>query len=283
LLTTPLGLLDFYLIKNGYVGRLIDTPLGTFQAGFFSITHILSDGEIYNRLYGCFSEPGTFAMFLLPLIIYSFLKRKYIGLSVFLVAFLMTKSLGGYVSLFLAITIIIIVHKNLVTKALLSLSLVFFIIFYKLIVLFQNSYIAKNLSAEIREFNFTEGAKKIPSLLIDYPFGMPLSSITVINQSNEDYLGSNFIFLTYLYHGGFVSFFCYLYLIYNCCVYSYRIISSNLVNNMELKVVAISVLSLIPFHLQRSTVWESPIFAFLFLPAFYLVARLLPSKSISRL
>ena len=36
--------------------------------------------------------------------------------------------------------------------------------------------------------------------------------------------------------------------------------------NIEVIVVAISIISALPFLFQRTTIWESPIFAFLFAP-----------------
>ena len=128
-------------------------------------------------------------------------------------------------------------------------------------------YEAKGESANIREDNFSNSLTKIPSSIINYPFGLPLSNSASEMEKMTNYTGSNFIPNNYLQNGGVLSFIGYLLVLIFSTKMSLKIIfSKNKKYNTENVVVAISIISILPFLLQRTTIWESPIFAFLFAP-----------------
>ena len=85
-----ISIIEFYAVTSGSLPtQQIDIPNGRFQAGFFSIFHVVDDeivkavdkGLIHARLYGPFSEPMSLVMFSLPAFIYGFFHGRYIGCS----------------------------------------------------------------------------------------------------------------------------------------------------------------------------------------------------------
>ena len=107
------GILDYILMYYGVSNlRVLNTPFGVFLGGSFSLLYMLEDGAAHYRYYSCFMEPGTLAMFLLPAISYAFFHKKYFGLLVFLIAFFLTDSLGGIISLLILIIIILFLVLN---------------------------------------------------------------------------------------------------------------------------------------------------------------------------
>ena len=97
---TSLGILDYVVIFvfGGDEVSIINTSYGVFLAGKFSIFHMLIDGTANYRFYSCFAEPGSLAMLLLPFIAYATYKKKYVGLIILLTGFVLTNSLGGFIS-----------------------------------------------------------------------------------------------------------------------------------------------------------------------------------------
>ena len=265
-----LGLIDYYIIYiNGNVSKYLETPYGDFVGGSFSILHKLFDGSPHFRFYSFFSEPGTLAMYLLPFIAYSIFKKKYLGFLILLTGFILTFSLGGYFSLLILILLIFIYKskKNniIVTSFFLSIIISFFYIYLNNDLL--QMYEKKGNSASVREDNFSNSLTKIPTLIINYPFGLPLSNSTSEMEKENNYSGSNFIPNNYLQTGGVLSFIGYLLVLILSVRMSLRVLlNKNKKYNTETIIVAISIISILPFLFQRTTIWESPIFAFLYAP-----------------
>ena len=265
-----LGLIDYYIIYiNGNVSKYLETPYGDFIGGSFSILHMLLDGSPHFRFYSFFAEPGTLAMFLLPFIAYSIFKKKYFGFLILLTGFILTFSLGGYLSL-LILLFLLFLYKSKKNNIIISSIFVSIIIsatyFYVSNDLVQ-MYESKGNSASIREDNFSNSFTKIPSSIINYPFGLPLSNSTSEMEKETNYTGSNFIPNNYLQNGGVLSFIGYLLVLIFSTKMSLKILFSKNKNyNIETVVVAISIISILPFLFQRTTIWESSIFAFLFAP-----------------
>lgn len=263
-----LGLLDYYTIYVvGSDGNYLDTPLGDFIGGKFSVLGTVEKGIAYHRFYALFSEPGTLAMLLIPFIIYSILKRYYWRLLIFGLGFILTFSLGGYVSLIIAlITLYLWKSKNWIGS----------VIIVAIVSFFMNSlyssdvieiYNKKGNSATVREQNLFRSIKELPSLMLNHPLGLPLSNTTLDRENNADYVGSNFIPSNYFQSGGILSFLGYMCILFSSIRIAMRILFlSRECQSVESIVVAISIISALPFLMQRTTIWETPIFAFLFAP-----------------
>ena len=266
-----LGILDYVLMFYGLSNLgVLETPLGIFLGGNFSLLHMLEDGTSYYRYYACFMEPGTLAMYLLPAISYAFFNKKYIGLVVFLVAFFLTDSLGGVAGLLMLTLIISFLLFNRNKKYLLYViviictiaSLLWFNFGESLI----NRYEDKNKSTTVREDNVKSAIINFPILVINYPLGIKLTANTEGFEKNKIYVGSNFSPATYLQYGGIFTFVGHLIcLLVSLMVSLKSIFRANL--SIEEKVVFSSILVLFPFIFQRTTIWESSLFALLFAPS----------------
>lgn len=274
-----LGLLEYVLVFNGYsTFQQKQTPFGEFSIGKFSLLFLLQDGELHFRYYSCFLEPGTLAMFLLPAMAYAFFNKNYIGLVILLISFFLTYSLGGIISLVLLILIIIIIlFRKTIKKALLGFLIVIvasLTIWFTFGDFFKQSFEDKGDSKTVREDNFTNSIKKLPELIVNYPFGLPLAVKTEDFEKNKDYLGSNFTPENAFQMGGFISFLGYIIVLFiTVGIALTRVLFYPL--NTEEKIVFSSLIVLFPFVVQRSVVWDSALFAFLFAPA---IIRVLINK-----
>jgi len=129
-------------------------------------------------------------------------------------------------------------------------------------------YDDKGLSADVREDNLINGIKSIPTLIIKNPFGLTLNSKTSDNEKNVFYVGTNFLPITYLQQGGVFSFIGIILLLYFSIYDSYRMLFNDKLSKLY-RVLSITLICYFPFIFQRMTVWDSVIFAFLFLPILF--------------
>jgi hypothetical protein len=266
-----LGLLDYVLVFSGYsTFRVKETPFGVFSIGKFSLLYLLESGELHFRYYSCFLEPGTLAMFLLPAIAYAFFHKKYIGLVILLISFFLTYSLGGIFSIVLLLLIIMfLLFRKTTIKALLGVILVILTsltIWFTYGDYFKQSFEDKGDSKTIREDNFSNSISKLPELILNYPFGLPLAVETEDFENNKDYLGSNFTPANAFQIGGFISLFGYIIvLVVSLGIALVKVFFYEL--NTEEKIIFSSLIVLFPFVVQRPVIWDSALFAFLFSPA----------------
>ena len=276
LVSVILGLFDYVIIYFfGGSATILETSYGTFLSGNFSVLHMLKDGTPHLRFYSCFAEPGSLAMLLLPFIAYAIYKKRYIGLIILLIGFVLTNSLGGYISALMMLFIMTYfsVKKN-------KFILISFLILCPIFIynttndFFTKSYeirnqgftSSENSSVNTRVLNFTNGILNVPSLIFSNPFGIKLASTTSQNIKNEYYIGSNFLPIYYLQSGGLLAFIGYLMILYISIKTSVKILRSYNQINVEYKVVAISLIIFAPFLVQRTTIWETAWFGFLYAP-----------------
>lgn len=263
-----LGLIDYYLIY--YLGghaNLLETPYGFFLLGRFSILFPTEFGP-HDRFYACFAEPGTLAMLLLPYIIYAFLYKKYIGMIVLLVGFYFTYSLGGYIGLLL-ISFLVYLHKTKKKSMLLSLlsaTLILGLAYGYVSSKISYEYEKKGGSATVREENFSNGVLNLPKLIVTYPFGMPLAETTEGLSGNDLYTGANFIPLLYFQSGGLLSLVGYILILIMSLKFAFKIFLSKRNYKIEYVVAAFTLITMIPFLFQRTTIWENSMFALLYAP-----------------
>ena len=271
-----LGLLDYVLIfvLKGSTSTL-ETPYGVFLAGKFSLFHMLNDGMPHYRFYSCFAEPGNLAMLLLPFIAYAAYNKRYVGLVILLTGFVLTNSLGGFISGLL----MLVIMSYFSLKKYRIISLLFFtlstILLYPTIDNFFSQEYEKKAqsngssdfsSAEQREQNIINGVLKVPYFIFNKPLGIKLSSSTSENLRNKDYVGTNFLPITYLQNGGLIAFIGYLMILYTSIKTALSIFRKYNRSPIEYKVVSLSIVVFIPFLAQRTTIWECAWFALLYAP-----------------
>jgi hypothetical protein len=128
-----------------------------------------------------------------------------------------------------------------------------------------SSYKAKGLSATTREDATYTFISNFPSLILDYPFGLPLKDITDGKFSNPSFKGTNFAIGNAFYFGGVLSFLGYIAVLFlSFCYAIFGLFRKHL--SLDEQAVVISTLCLLPFIFQRTVIWDSSLFAMLFAP-----------------
>lgn len=265
-----LSIVEYALVFYGKLNlRLIETSGGGFLAAWFSIFHNLEDGSAYYRIYACFHEPGTLAMYLLPAMAYAFFNKIKISFVLFCVALFLTNSLGGYISLFIFLFIAIYMFFS---KKLLSQLIILLLLFSIAVMLFigfseefLSIYEQKQNSRIERESNLANFIYELPRLIINYPLGYTLSESTEKANLNEDYFGSTFALSNAFMLGGISSFIGYLAVLLVSISVSIKVLFRTNHSNEE-KIVYLSLIVLLPFVIQRAAVWDGALFALLFAP-----------------
>ncbi len=268
LVVVVLGIIEYFAIFfNILVPHHIETSGGSFLSGYFSLLFGLENGEIHYRFYAAFLEPATLAMFLLPVIAYSFFYRKYISLVIFIIGLFLSDSLGGFISL--AILFSLLIYFINPQKAGIFKLIIMFIC--ALIITsfyfndFSKRYEDKQDSRIVREENIFGTITSFPDFVLSYPLGLPLSESTENAQKNQFYTGSNFALGNALIRGGVVSFVGYITVLTVSLWYALSSLFRKTLSRDE-RVVVSSVFCLLPFIFQGSVVWDSTIFGLLFCP-----------------
>jgi hypothetical protein len=267
LVTTSISIVEYYLSFSGFIAlHPIVTDGGSFLAGYFSMLYATETGELHYRFYASFMEPGTLAMFLLPAMAYAFLHRNYISLIVYFIAMVMSDSLGGFIGLAMLIPLLIYFRfkkMRLFSVALSCFSIILMITFFAAD--FFGQYEEKGVSREDREVNTLYVVKNLPSLMLDYPLGLPLAESTEQLQKNTHYSGSNFTPGNAFNLGGILSFLGYLTILFvSLCYAVFSLFRKGL--SLDEQGAVVSIFCLIPFIFQRAVVWDTSVFALLFAP-----------------
>lgn len=131
---------------------------------------------------------------------------------------------------------------------------------------FTLAYEKKQLSATVRVDNVMNTIINLPSMIVNNPTGFELTEGTSSASKNPYYYGSNFTPGHILQMGGISAFLGYsVILLVSLVVAFLRIIRKNL--SLEEKVVFTSLIVFFPFIFQRTSIWDTAIFAFLFAPS----------------
>jgi hypothetical protein len=278
-----LGLIEYILIFSGYLlPRTIQTPAGTFATGYFSILIPLGSGEIYERFHGFLLEPGSLAMYLLSAMSYAIIYKKYVGLIIFIIGFLLTYSLGGYIGLAMLIPILLFIKARKKVNKLQYISLVSFICIasyfasplYSDFFLMQYEQKQISSSATDRENATERYLPNMVTLAMDYPFGMRFTRNTVEAEKNRDYFGSTFAPGNAFIHGGILGLFGYILILILSLLISISIFFKKNISDIEI-VVGSSLFVMLPFIWQREVIWDTALFPILFAPTIlYHLSRL---------
>lgn len=267
-----IALLEFAAMFAGLIApTIIQTDRGEFTKGFVTIFTALDTGDIYPRLYGVFPEPGTFAMFLIPAISYALVMRKLIALGVYIACMILTASLGGYLALgLLGLPLVIWLVRGkhvLAGLAITGLSLVFLAIAGPTIYDYVTfAYTTRGASATVRESNVQMFLQNALPAMAAKPFGFELTGEGYSKlQGEEFYFGSNFSLATATVTGGVLGFLGYLtFVMTNLVVWGVAFLRKRATG---VEAVALLCLpALVSFVVQRATIFESALYAYLFAP-----------------
>lgn len=241
----------------------IETQRGTYLKAVLTLFYGLEDGSVHERMYGLFAEPGTYAMFLLPVMLYAWLQGQRWAVGLFLLCMYFTESLGGGASvLVMAVTYLFWRAGKRPVGLLVALAIGGAIMFYASGTLRAN-YEKKQLSATVREDNVTLFRDNFASIVMSNPLGLPLTDLT---KEANNYLGSNFEMYTLFVVGGILACVGYTVLFGWIVVRSVRFLL-NPDRDLERATAMISLPAMLLFIFQRPTVITYSMFAFLYAPA----------------
>lgn len=267
LATVSISIIEYYLLFSGLiVSRQIFTSGGPFFASYFSMLYAIETGDLHYRLYASFMEPGSLAMFLLPAMAYAFFFRKYFSLVIYAIAMYLSDSLGGFVGVAMLIPLLIYFRyrEARVLAFVLTFLTLFFVINFFADNLFEQ-YENKGNSKIDREVSYLGLIENLPSLLLNYPFGLPLTESTNQAQENDAYHGGNFTPGNAFNLGGILSFLGYLAVLFVSLWYAIATLFRKGLS-LDEQAAVVSILVLMPFIFQRTVVWDYSIFALMFAP-----------------
>ena len=107
--------------------------------------------------------------------------------------------------------------------------------------------------------------EKLPGLMLSIPMGIDLSVDADTSMENDAYIVSNFIPVVYFQNGGILALFGYCFVLVFSILFSLKLLRRNDLT-LEDKVAVCSIIALMPFIVQRTTIFESAVFAFLWAP-----------------
>ena len=269
------SLIEYFLAASGRISlRPITIQGNNFFTALTNIFYVLESGEIHLRYYGAFIEPGTTAMMILPALVYTLVKRKYIFSITYIIAIFNTGSLGGIVAL--AIITPLYVFYNF-RNTLLRYTLIFTLILTSLVfsknifTFYVDRFESKGLSTTVRILNITKPLENIDLLIKNYPLGIDKVDPSIRNKTKL-WFGNNFSPLRAFYAGGLFSLLGFLIFLFTIYSSIFRQLLTNNINSNYSQVIVISLIALFPFNLQRIPIEATTVFSFLFAP--YILIKL---------
>lgn len=271
-LIVALGLLEYTLVfTSGYPLRSIDTDGGRYVAGRVSLLYETDLGLLHGRFYGAFPEPGTLAMWTLPALAYGVMRRRFIGVAILAVGFFLTRSLGGVISLLILGGVLLVAAARRTRFAVLLLPLVFVALVWGGFMFTENYAREANenrgvASLTVRVDAVVDMLANFPSLVAEAPFGLQRAASTAELTKNPLVFGTTFAVSNVFIQGGLLAVVGFVILVVQSALFAQSVVVRRNVGGIEL-VCAASIISLLPFVVQRTTVWESSLFALLFAPS----------------
>jgi hypothetical protein len=288
LVASIIALLEYVAVFWGFLQpSILETKRGEFLKGFLTIFLGLEDGTPYNRMYGVFAEPGTFAMYLLPALAYALVHRRILAAVLFLVCMLLTASLGGYLGIVLVAVAFVqwearrrgaVVSLFVALAAAVTVACVFGTVYE----FFANSYLDRGESAAARESNIDLFFRHFFDIAFEDPLGMKLhgDSLTELAKSDRLYIGSNFTIGNALVVGGLTSFIGYVVFLLVNTVCWLRAVSRTS-HSKVMECVCVSFPAVLSFIVQRATIFDSALYSFLFAVPILSVLRRGPADTSS--
>jgi hypothetical protein len=258
---------EYYAVFSGILATTpINNTRGEFEVGFFTIFLRLADGTPYDRMFGVFPEPGTLGMLHLPAIAYALVFGQWWALVPLLGCMYLSRSLGGWASLVIMAAMFVYWRVRSFAGRAVLLSLLVAGVSYFFLGYFVTTYQQKDASATVREENVLVFIRNLPDTLVRYPLGAPLAgrSLSALQETDQKYLGSNFAPYTALILGGIPAFvgYCAIFLVALFASAKYFVQRRD--SNKLLACAFLSLPAMLLFVFQRATIFDTPVFAFLF-------------------
>lgn len=264
-ISSAVSCVEYWAVFSGILATTpIESVYGDFSRGIFTSYLRLADGSPHFRMHGVFPEPGTLAMWLMPAIAYALVFGKRAGLAVFTVALFLTHSLGGFASAVVLAGSFTWWRTRRPFVRVLMLVLLGAGVAYFLREYFLSAYVSKAGSASVREDNVFLFWRDLGAQIVNRPFGTPLvgRSLSDLAAVDRDYLGSDFAPYTALVIGGVSALIGYTAMITIALSASIKYLARRHADRLT-ACAFISLPPLLLFVVQRATVFDSPLFAFL--------------------
>lgn len=267
------GLCEYFAIYTlGYRPPImeLDTGMGEYYVGYSTMLQKKIGLDIpYFRFQGPLGESGDLAMWASVFIVYNLLRHKYAYAAVLAVAIFGAFSPSVFISLIVGFLVYTWTRSALIMPIMLIGSgLVIAIFMSDIILLYNNVTEMKAGSIGSRLEGNLDFINKLPFLINTYPFGIPFF------ESSGERIASGVGFSTsygaigsYMI-GGLMAFLIYIvFNLYFLFLSAYKILFSkaSLIENE----LYLYYLMLFTYIVQRGTLFDYPIFPFLFAPFFF--------------
>ncbi len=265
-----LGLIEYVAcIFFGVIPPYVETANGEYLVGWFTVFYALDSYTPHFRFYGPFGEPGQLAMWASLLIFYNLLRKNYLSFIILCIAAFLANSPAILVSFLVAIIFFILVKKNIIIWLLVLLSLSIFFLFFgdDLVSFIQTIYLYKESSLLSRYESISGFFNKLGFLVQTYPFGLPFFETSEEAFSSGISFPANFSPIWAYERGGIITFSLYLLLFSYGLLNSLMAIISSKKTLIDLE-IPLYFLILLPFIIQRGSLFEFAIFPLLFASVF---------------
>ena len=267
-----LGLIEYIACMFfGVIPPYAETANGGFLVGKFTVFHAIDPYTPHFRFYGPFGEPGQLAMWTSALIFYNSIRRNYLAIMILCIASFAAFSPSILISFLIYFIIFLILNKKNAIYFLLIL------IFLPCLVLYfgndalnftKEIYLNKESSLASRYESTFGFFRRFSYLVHTYPFGIPVFETSEEAFSSGISFASNFSPIGAYEHGGIIVFSLYLLLLgYGALISIVNILMFNK-GYFECEIY-IYFLILLPFLVQRASIFELGVFPLLFASVFF--------------
>lgn len=265
-----ISVIEYVMVFSGWLPLSVHlNDRNNFLRGIVTIFYDLGGSTPHYRLYGVFFEPGTAAMLALPALAYSLIRRRLIGIAVFIAIFALTDSLGGYMALAVTFAAYLYICLDRLRYAgvirffawTLALPIGAILLFFALAPVYEH----KAGSALVREQNIIGFFSNFFGLILQRPFGFSLSGSSLTSVGDQGgYLGSNFMFYVAYVEGGVLAMIGYLVLSGSAAILAFRVILMPKGQSPAALAAFISLPAMLLFSFQRGSIFETVLLAFLY-------------------
>lgn len=266
-----LGLIEYVAcIFFGVIPPYVETANGGFLVGWFTVFHALDPYTPHFRFYGPFGEPGQLAMWTSILIFYNLLRKNYLLFIILCIASFAAFSPSTLVSFLVATIVFTLVRKNLILwlLVLLLLSILFLFFGDDLVNFSQTIYLNKESSLASRYESTSSFFNELGFLVHNYPLGVPFFETSEKAFSSGISFAANFSPIWAFERGGIITFSLYLLLLGYGSLNSIVAIVSSKKTLIDCE-IPLYFLILLPFVIQRASLFEFGIFPLLFASVFF--------------
>ena len=266
-----LGLFEYVAcIFFNVVPPYIETSNGNYLVGWFTVFYALDPFTPHFRFYGPFGEPGELAMWSSVLIFYNLLRKNYLALAILCIAAFAAFSPSILISIFIGFIFHAIKKKSIfyLPLIIILITLLFFFFGSYFLDFIQEVLNNKERSLASRYDSTFGFFSQLGFLITNYPLGIPAFETTAEAYASGISFAANFSAITAYERGGIIVFALYLLLLsYGAFNSILAILGSK--RGFIFNEIYLYYLILLPFVIQRESLFELGVFPLLFGSVFF--------------